>query len=244
MLPDPMTAALIVAIRRFLLLACSRTWTRSRARRGSRRSRRRRRSGASVRARRSSPRRPARSGMPRAQSVSASQRAALSGWPRQAAPLPVDTSSPLIDIDIVIERRSTADSGTRPATEHVEAAAGVVGDGVDEPDVPAGDPAVDDLDRRAGRTPSPGRSRRTRGARRRGRVRARWRPRPRPGAAGGARSARARRRRPPCRRTACRSPARSTPSCSWTAGDVRPILRPLTRRPPSRSSWVLTSCTA
>ena len=60
---------------------------------------------------------PARSGVPRWHMVSASQRAALSGWPRQAAPSPVATVSPSTSIRIGIVRRSTSRSGTPISVE-------------------------------------------------------------------------------------------------------------------------------
>ena len=91
---------------------------------------------------------PARRGSPKSRAVRASQASALSGSPRQAAPLPVETTSPsrvmLIStstgLDLVERLR-----GRRP--EDVERARAVVGHRVGEGDVPAGDPAVDDLER-------------------------------------------------------------------------------------------------
>ena len=62
---------------------------------------------------------------------------------------------------------------------------------------------------------------------------ARTPPRPRRAAASVGFAAPARRRRWPCRRTAHRSPGRSTPNICCTTGEVNPILRP-TRRAPTR----------
>ena len=95
----------------------------------------------------------------------------------------------------------------RPAADHVEAAARVVGDGVDDADLPVLDPAVDDLDRRQRELDgADDLGEAVRGVVR-GRARARARPRPRRGAGSGATPGCRPRRRTRCRRTACRSRA-------------------------------------
>src|SRR6185436_9930215 len=69
---------------------------------------------------------PARSGRLRRASSPASQAIALSGLPRQAAPVPFETA-----------HRPSEDEETRRR---------VVGDGIDDADVPIGDAAADDLE--------------------------------------------------------------------------------------------------
>ena len=102
----------------------------------------------SARARRESTTSPARSGSPsRAAVARASHTSAVSGSPRQAAPLPADTTWPLTVSAIVTSPGSNADSANRAVAQHVQAAGGVVGDRVGDRDVPAGDAAVDDLER-------------------------------------------------------------------------------------------------
>ena len=85
---------------------------------------------------------------PRAPTVLASQTSELSGEPSTAPPAPVPTTWPLrwkvAPGEAQVDR---ADVG-RGRAEHDGARAGVVGDGVEQADLPVADPAVDDLERR------------------------------------------------------------------------------------------------
>ena len=90
---------------------------------------------------------PARSGRLRRASSPASQAIALSGLPRHAAPVPFETTSSRLVICICRARRSKPSRRRTGPPKYEESRGGVVGDGVDDADVPIGDPAADDLER-------------------------------------------------------------------------------------------------
>ena len=93
----------------------------------------------------------------------ASHTSALSGSPRQAAPVPVEASSPSMVIDISTSTGLDLVQGRGAGAEDVRAGRGVVGDGVAEADVPVLDAAAADLERGDGvvdrpRAPAPRRA--------------------------------------------------------------------------------------
>ena len=145
MLPDPITATLVV--HRATLPPPRRTRDRDRAEAGDPRlvRRARRSTGTIGPSAPDSTTSPARSGSPAAASVR--------GQPGQRVQRVAEAGGAGADRDrlagvfstIRTSRRSTSASGGRGA-QHEQAAGGVVGDGVDDGDVPVGDAAVDDLD--------------------------------------------------------------------------------------------------
>ena len=127
--------------------------------------------------------------------------------------------------------RSRPTGPLSPVAEHEQAGGAVVGDRVDDADVPAGDPAVHDLQRGDHVGGGGGDLGRAESRRRSGRRPARRRSRPRSWAAAarplsiGVPGAHA------MLSNSTPKSGRSTPNCACTAGLVSPILRPTTRPP-------------
>ena len=91
---------------------------------------------------------PSFKGRPTFAMVLASQSVADSGSPRQAAPAPTETSLPPCSITMPQSLSSRPSSFFGGSAEHVEAGGGVVGDRVEDADLPVGNARIDDLDRR------------------------------------------------------------------------------------------------
>ena len=153
------------------------------------------------------------------------------GDPDRLRRSPTDTVVPSTSSDMPTSRRLDRSGSDRPGAQHEHAARCVVGDGVEDRDVPSGDARSDHLDRRQHvvhggdqltdrRHPDEGRH-----------EPAPPQPRPRHAAEASPRLGPALRRRGTCRPATRRSRARSTPSWRCTAADVSPILRPTIRRP-------------
>ena len=93
---------------------------------------------------------PAFSGRPTRAMVLASHSVADSGSPRQAAPAPTETSLAALLHHHAAQAQIEAVELLRARAEHIEAGGGVVGDRVEDADLPVGDARIDDLDRRQG----------------------------------------------------------------------------------------------